>query len=229
MSRDLSLLETNLGHSFANRRLLEEALTHPSLDQAHRPTAKDYDRLEFLGDRVLGVIVAAELCYRFPIAKSGELALRYNATVRRESLADIARYLGLGDWLFMAKSEKASGGADKPAVLADILEAVIAAIYLDGGFSASETFVLKHFAAILASEESSRKDSKTALQEFAHSHGFGQPVYKVIAQSGPAHEPDFLILVSVEKGGSAEAAGRSKRDAEQDAAAALLKKLEIKT
>lgn len=228
MGKDLSDLEIVLGHQFVRRSLLEEALTHSSLDPSHRPHVRDYDRLEFLGDRVLGVLIATELWRRFPNAKAGELALRYNASVRQEQLAEIAQALGVKDWLYMAKSERANGGSDKPAVLADVIEAIIGAIYVDGGLAIAEQFVLKHFSAALSSEQSSRKDAKTALQEAAHAKGLGQPTYHVVSQTGPAHEPLFSIQVSVTGGGSSVAEGRSKREAEQLAASRLLEELEQK-
>lgn len=225
MNGELSLLEGRIGYSFRDKALLEEALTHPSIEASQRQ-GSDYDRLEFLGDRVIGLVVATELWRRHGEARAGELALRYNAIVRRESLAEAASRIGLGDHIHLSRAERGAGGAEKPAVLADALEALAGAIYLDGGLEAAHRFVTTLAGEQLASARGGRKDAKTALQELAHAKGLAMPVYLTVRQSGPAHEPSFEVQVEVEGQGAALGNGRSKREAEQAAALALLTRLE---
>ncbi len=232
---ELARIEDALGHRFADAALLTEALTHPSVERPRRRA--DYDRLEFLGDRVLGLVIAAHLFRRFPAAKAGDLAHRYNALVRQECLAQVATALRLGDHIRFSRSEKAMGGAQKPAILADVLEAVIAALYLDGGFAVAERFVLAQFAPRIDDLGPPDKDAKTALQEWAQGRGLAPPVYRLAEYEGPAHAPRFVV--TAELAGRPEFAGRpglggteargeggSKREAEQAAAARLLATLE---
>lgn len=227
---ELAALAEALGHRFADPSLLAEALTHPSAIKpgGRKVRARDYDRLEFLGDRVLGLVVADLLHSRFPTADAGELARRFNGLVRQESLARVADTVGLGDFVKLSKSERESGGAAKPAILADACEAVIAALYLDGGLPAAEAFIRGRFEPLLQDLASDAKDPKTALQEWAAARNLEPPVYAVAAQAGPAHEPMFTVTVSLaDTAGlqSAEGRGGSKRAAEQAAARALLKTL----
>lgn len=236
----LEQLQKALGHKFADPRLLEEALVHPSANPRRSraksarqknaevaPTQRDYNRLEFIGDRVLGLVVATLLAERFPQAEAGELALRYNALVKQESLARLAQALGLGDFIQLSRSERDSGGANKPAILADACEAVVAALYLDGGLKVAERFVRRHmeplfdtFAALAA------KDAKTALQEWAAARGLAVPRYEVVSQEGPPHEPHFTVSVRLGNGEPESGQGGSKRTAEQEAAGRLLARLE---
>jgi len=222
MPAGIAALTTALGHRFADPALLREALTHPSIERPTRAGARDYDRLEFLGDRVLGLLIADLLFRHFPEADAGELARRFNALVRRESLAQVAEAIRLGQHLVLSKSERASGGAGKPAILADACEAVIAALYLDGGLEVARAFVIRCFTPLLAGPSGADKDAKTALQEIAHVRGLGQPVYAVLSQVGPAHEPEFKVSVSVSGHDAMIGEGRSKREAEQAAATAML-------
>jgi ribonuclease-3 len=175
---------------------------------------------------VLGLVVATLLAKHFPHAAAGELALRYNALVKQESLARFALALGLGEHIQFSRSERDSGGAGKPAILADALEAVIAALYLDGGFAVAERFVTMHIEPMLDSSlADASKDAKTALQEWAAARGMAVPRYDVVAQEGPPHEPVFTVAASLGDGEPERGSGGSKRAAEQVAAAKLLDRL----
>jgi ribonuclease-3 len=215
----LQSVEELVGHRFADAELFKRAMSHASLDV---DAGLDNERLEFLGDRILGFVVAEALVEAFPKAREGELALRLNATVRRESCAAVGRALDLGRHLRLAKSEESTGGREKPAILADACEALIAAIYLDGGFDAARQFVRRHFGAIMAESHAPPRDAKTALQEWAQAKGRPLPQYAVIDRTGPDHAPTFTIEVSVDGIGHARATGTSRRTAEQAAADALL-------
>jgi len=215
--RDLS---RRLGHDFADIGLLEEALTHPSALEG-RP-GRNYDRLEFLGDRVLGVVIADELHRRFPEAAAGELSRRFSALVRGETLAAVARELAIGPLLSFSVGERQAGGADRLANLENACEAIVAALYLDGGLEAARRFVLARWETFLALERAAAKDPKNALQEWAHVAGRGQPRYVVESRSGPDHNPHFRVAVAVDGLPPVIGEGTSKRAAEQAAAAALL-------
>ncbi len=215
--RDLS---RRLGHDFDDIGLLEEALTHPSALEG-RP-GRNYDRLEFLGDRVLGVVIADELHRRFPEAAAGELSRRFSALVRGETLAAVARELAIGPLLSFSVGERQAGGADRLANLENACEAIVAALYLDGGLEAARRFVLAKWEPFLALERAAAKDPKNALQEWAHVAGRGQPRYAVESRSGPDHNPHFRVAVEVDGLPPAIGDGTSKRAAEQAAAAALL-------
>jgi len=212
-----------LGHRFREPALLTEALTHSSLDGGRKKKhGPDNDRLEFLGDRVLGVVVASHLLATFEDADAGALARRYNSLVRRETLAKIARGFELGAFLRMSKAEEDSGGRNKSAILADACEAVIAALYLDGGLDAASAFIHRHWDPLVGREGQSRKDAKTALQEWAHAKGIHPPMYEEVERSGPVHDPHFVVQATLEGVPAAQGEGSSKRRAQQAAAAALL-------
>lgn len=217
-------LNQALGHDFAAPDLLDEALTHPSIRSGQG--SRDYDRLEFLGDRVLGLVIAERLLVRFGEADAGHLARRFNDLVRRETLAEVAHEVGLGDHLKLARSEVESGGRDKPAILANACEAVIAALYLDGGLTAAADFIGRYWEPRMAALTKAPKDAKTSLQEWGHARGLEPPSYSVVEQTGPAHLPQFTIEVSLAEFAPARGCGSSKRNAEQAAAAALLAVLE---
>ncbi len=212
-------LAAALGHEFANDALLHEALTHTS---ASPPS---YERLEFLGDRVLGLVVADLLLARFPQEPEGDLARRFAALVNRDTLAAVARSLDLGRFLALAKSEEDSGGRENPATLADSCEAVIGALYLDGGFAAARRFVAAQWAGPIEADIEPPQDAKTALQEWAQAMKKPLPAYRTVGVSGPSHEPVFCIEVAVEGFAPASARGSSKRAAERAAAAELLRRL----
>ncbi len=207
-----------LGHRFAAPSLLEEALTHPSVLGRK---GRDYDRLEFLGDRVVGILVADLIFQGFPGDDAGALARRFNALVRQESLARVAVDMGLGEHLRLNKSERDAGGAAKPAILADAFEAVVAALYLDGGLEVARAFVGRMIQPLLAELATGAKDAKTALQEWAATKTLPPPVYVVLETEGPAHAPSFTVEVSVGEH-RGRGTGRAKRAAEQAAARALL-------
>jgi len=219
---ELDRLFQVLGHRFANPDLLREALTHPSVERPKRRAAPNYQRLEFLGDRVLGLVVAEHLFQRFPTAPAGELALRYNALVRRDSLVRVAEAIDLGRHVVLSKSERASSGASKPAILADVCEAVIAALYLDAGIETARRFIAAMWEPIVAEITGAEKDPKTTLQEWAHAAGLAPPRYETTGQEGPPHAPLFAVTVHLDGLPPAAASGRSKREAEQAAAAIML-------
>lgn len=219
LSGDLEQFSKRLGHAFARPELLIRALTHGSISSATRP---DNQRLEFLGDRVLGLVMAEALLKDDRAASEGVLAPRYNALVRKETCAAVAREIELGAVLKLGKSEMVSGGRRKEALLADAVEAVIAAVYLDGGFEAAQTVVLRLWNERIASVEADARDPKTALQELAQGRGEGPPQYDVIKRAGPDHAPEFTVAVTLADGARAQATAGSKRQAEQAAAKALL-------
>ena len=224
MTRDsvsLGTLEENLGHHFADRALLERALTHAS-----RGLEVSNERLEFLGDRVLGLIVAEWLYAQYPDEMEGGLAVRLNALVRREACAKAGLAAGLPEFLIMAAAESGSGGRTKPAIVAGACEAVIAALYLDGGYEAAKRFVLRYWESEFAALAHDMRDAKTTLQEWAQAQrSRGQPSYKVIAREGPDHAPMFTVEVSMPGRAACKGQGATKRDAEQAAARAMLHEL----
>jgi ribonuclease-3 len=215
-------LETAVGHVFANRDLLARALTHVSATPTGQ-RGQTYQRLEFLGDRVLGLAVADMLCRLFPEADEGELSRRLADLVRKETCADVARDWDAGSHLRLGGSEARSGGRDKTALLGDVCEAIIAAVYLDGGYPAACGVVERSFAGRMAAPRNLR-DSKTSLQEWAQARGLPPPAYRLIARSGPDHAPIFTIGVDVEGFSACEAEGPSKRAAEQTAAGAFMRR-----
>lgn len=212
-----------LGHAFADPALLDRALTHPSAATGMRP---DNQRLEFLGDRVLGLVVADMLMERFPDQPEGELAPRFNALVRRETLAEIAVALDLGRFVRLGRSEQTSGGRRKAAILADAMEAVIAALYLDGGLDAAATFIHRHWDRPMRAVHTSPLDAKTRAQEWLQGRGQRPPDYVLVGRSGPDHAPVFTVEAQLEDGRSARGTARSKKLAEQEAAAELLARFE---
>ena len=223
LSAELSAFSQRLGHRFDKPELLGRALTHASMSSATRP---DNQRLEFLGDRVLGLVMAQALLQADSDASEGKLAPRFNAMVRKETLADVARDLGLGEVLRLGRSEMISGGRRKEALLADAMEAVIAAVYLDGGFMAAQDVVLNAWGGRISQVDDDARDSKTALQEWAQAQGQPPPVYSEISREGPDHAPVFTIRVQLASGESAQGTAAAKRHAEQAAARDLLTRME---
>lgn len=211
-----------LGHDFGDVELLEQALTHPSAASPARP---DNQRLEFLGDRVLGLCIAKTLLEEFPDAAEGALAPRFNALVRREMLAEIAAEIELGKHVRLGRSEAISGGRRKAAILADAMEAVIAALYLDGGMEAAQAFIARHWRERLLGLQAAPTDAKTRAQEWAQARGLAPPAYQLVAQSGPDHAPLFTVEAELETGERARGQAGAKKMAEQEAASALLQKL----
>lgn len=217
----LSSLSERLGHAFADPALLQEALTHPSAVQG-RERARSYERLEFLGDRVLALVLAELLFTRFPQEPEGALAKRLAVLAQRETLAEIALVLDLGPALRLAPSEEAGGGRGNPTALGDALEAILGALYLDGGKPAAEQLIRRFWEPFLEGAAEPPQDPKTALQEWAQARGLPLPCYREVERSGPPHDPLFTIEVSVAGEPPAGAMGRSKRAAERAAAEALL-------
>jgi ribonuclease-3 len=217
-------LEAILGHTFQRPTLLKEALTHSSL--VHRQGRKQgsNERLEFIGDRVLGLTMAEWLAERFPQEQEGDLGPRLAYLVSQPVLATVAETIGLADALSVGRGEAKSGLAKRATVLADALEAALGALYLDGGLDVARTFVRRAWNDAMTGQVRPPKDAKTALQQWALKHGLGLPVYEVAGQSGPPHSPAFTVTVTA---GAVDGVGKggSKRAAEQLAAEALLARL----
>lgn len=225
LSAELRAFQARLGHDFADPALLVRALTHGSLSSATRP---DNQRLEFLGDRVLGLTIAEALLRQDRSASEGQLAPRLNALVRGETCAEIARQIGLGEMLKLGRSEMMTGGRRKDALLGDAMEAVIAAVYLDAGFAAAQAMILRLWGERIEDAEAASFNPKTALQEWAQAQGMGPPRYQVAERSGPDHAPRFRIVVTLDDARSAEASGAgTKRSIEQAAAQAMLDKIGV--
>ena len=224
-SSAFAALEARLGHRFARPALLEEALTHGSAGGRGRRLRRNNERLEFLGDRVLGLAVATVLIERFPQDSEGDLSARQAALVSEAPLAEVARELDLGAELVVARSEAPQGAADRPAILADALEAVIGAIYLDAGWPAALTFVRDRFEARALAMEAPPRDAKSQLQEWTQARGLGLPEYQLLDAAGPAHAPTFEMEVRIPDWPPASGRAASKRAAEQAAAASLLEQL----
>ncbi|WP_210308583.1 ribonuclease III [Prosthecomicrobium pneumaticum] len=219
----LSGLEAKLGHRFRDRALLERALTHPSA-VAENQLAPDasYQRLEFLGDRVLALVIADMLIAAFPDAEEGELARRLTGLVRNESCAEVALEIGLPAWIRLGDGEAQSGGRRKAAILGDVCEAVIGALFLDGGLEVARGFVEANWRARMTNWTGPLRDAKTTLQEWAQGRGLATPRYAIVGRSGPDHAPHFLVEVGVEGLAPLTGEGRSRREAEQRAATAVL-------
>jgi ribonuclease-3 len=214
-----SRLERRVGHEFADRNLLKRALTHSS---AGKRAGGSYQQLEFLGDRVLALVVADMLLAAFPKASEGELARRLTALVRNETCVAVARDLDLGAATHLGGGEAQSGGRTKAAILGDVCEALIGAIYLDGGMEPARRFIGRHWKARMLDGDAARPDAKTALQEWAQGRALATPVYAIVQRSGPEHAPRFTSEVKVEGFKPAAGEGGSRREAEQKAAAAIL-------
>ena len=223
LSSDLRAFEARLGYEFSQPELLIRALTHGSLSS---PTRSDNQRLEFLGDRVLGLVMATALLDHDKTATEGQLAPRFNALVRKEACADVARQIDLGAVLKLGRSEMLSGGRRKQALLGDAMEAVIAAVYRDAGFEAASRVIRQLWGKRITEVETDARDAKTALQEWVQAKGEQPPSYIELARTGPDHAPVFTIAARLKNGQEAQATAGSKRQAEQAAASALLEQLE---
>lgn len=226
LGADLQAFQRRIGHDFVRPELLVRALTHGSVSS---PTRADNQRLEFLGDRVLGLVMASALLDKDKGASEGQLAPRFNALVRKETCADVAREVDLGAVLKLGRSEMLSGGRRKLALLGDAMEAVIAAVYRDAGLDAASDMILRLWGDRIAGVEADARDAKTALQEWAQARGQKPPAYVELERSGPDHAPVFTIAARLENGAEAQASAGSKRQAEQGAATALLQRLENQT
>jgi ribonuclease-3 len=209
------------GHKFRDPALIRRALTHASAD-----SEASNERLEFFGDRVLGMVIAEKLYVLYPDDTEGALALKLNALVRKEACAAAAEAAGLAEHLILANSEQASGGRKKAVILAGACEAVIAALYLDGGLDTACAFVERYWAPLFETLNADMRDAKTALQEWAQSRkGGSAPVYRLTKREGPDHAPHFKVEVRVNDEEPVHGHGSSKREAEQAAAKAMLARL----
>jgi ribonuclease III len=214
-------LEKRIGYVFADKSLLDSALTHISA-LTGKSRAGDYQRLEFLGDHVLGLIVSDMLFRAFVKADEGELSRRLADLVRQETCAAVARGIDLGAAIRLGTSEANAGGRQRVAILADVCEALIGAVFLDGGYAAAATLVEQLWGERLRTPAHPVRDPKTMLQEWAQARGLPTPSYREIARTGPHHDPQFRVAVELPAFMPAEGMGRSKRAAEQAAAAAML-------
>jgi ribonuclease-3 len=216
-------LEKKLGHRFKDSSLIERALTHASV-RGGKADRGDNERLEFIGDRVLGLAIAEVLSAQHPDATEGELARRYNRLVRGEACARVARSIDLGQHLILSESEADSGGREKATILADAVEAVLGAVFLDAGFDKARTVVHRLWQEQSDNVPEVTVDAKSQLQEWAQGQGFALPKYTVVARQGPDHAPHFTAEVLIAGKAPARGEGASKRIAEQAAARALLKR-----
>jgi ribonuclease III len=216
-----SALETTIGYRFKDGDLLERALTHISALKGQGRIGS-YQRLEFLGDHVLGLAVSEMLFAAFPKAEEGELSRRLADLVRRESCAEVARAIDLGTALRLGASEVRAGGRTRIAILGDVCESLIGAVFLDGGYPAAKAFVERYWADRMRTPVRPLRDPKTVLQEWAQARGLPTPSYREVERTGPHHDPLFRVAVLLPEREPAEGRGRSKRAAEQAAAAALL-------
>jgi ribonuclease-3 len=221
LSQTMAAASERIGHRFRNPDLLIEALTHSSV-----MGQLDNQRLEFLGDRVLGLVIAEALLQQDTEAEEGQLAPRLNMLVRKETCAAVAASVDIGVALRLGRSEMISGGRRKMALLGDAMEAVIAAVYLDAGFDAARELILRLWGSRIAEAREQGRDAKTALQEWAQARGQRPPVYADIAREGPDHAPLFLVEARLDDGRSAEGRAASKRAAQQKAAEVLIARLE---
>lgn len=214
-------LEKKLGYKFKREELLERALTHASV-RGGKKARVDNERLEFIGDRVLGLAIVEVLNEAYPDANEGELARRYNRLVRGETCAKVGRELGLGAHLILSESEAESGGRNKETILADAVEAVLGAVFVDAGFDKARGVVNRLWAMSQENKPDAAADAKSALQEWAQGNGLSLPQYVEIARRGPDHAPRFTSEVRISGKDPARGEGTSKRAAEQAAASALL-------
>jgi ribonuclease-3 len=216
---DLTALEERLGHHFADPSLAQRALTHVSA-----PKARDesYQRLEFLGDRVLGLVVCEMLYEAFPDAPEGALSVRFARLVRRETCAEVAESWSVGPHVVMGSGEARGGGRKKAAILGDVCEALIGAVFLDAGFDAARALIRRFWEARMLAEEAPIQDAKTAVQEWAQARALPTPRYSEVERTGPAHLPRFVMQVELEGYRAERGEASSKRAAEQAAARAFL-------
>ena len=217
-------IETRIGHKFADANLLITAITHVSALKPSRKRGESYQRLEFLGDHVLGLIVSDMLYRSFPSADEGELSKRLADLVRKESCADVAKSLGLADDIKLGAVGAGVGARLRKSVLGDICEAVIGAVFLDGGYAAAQEFVERNWTERMKKPRQPLRDPKTVLQEWAQGKGLPTPVYREVERTGPHHDPQFRVAVDLPGLASAEGIGGSKRAAEKVAASVMIER-----
>jgi len=214
-------LETRIGYDFVDKSLLDSALTHISALSGKSRTGS-YQRLEFLGDHVLGLVISDMLYRAFGKADEGELSRRLADLVRKEACAEVARSIDLGAAIRLGMSEANAGGRQRAAILADVCEALVGAVFIDGGYAAAAAMVEQLWGERLRTPARPLRDPKTVLQEWAQARGLPTPSYREVARTGPHHDPEFRVAVELPEFTPAEGMGRSKRAAEQAAAAAML-------
>jgi ribonuclease-3 len=219
-----SAIEERIGHKFADANLLVTAMTHVSALKPLRKRGESYQRLEFLGDHVLGLIVSDMLYRSFPNADEGEMSKRLADLVRKESCADVAKSLGLADDIKLGAVGAGAGVRLRKSVLGDICEAVIGAVYLDGGFQAASEFVERNWTERMKKPRQPLRDPKTVLQEWAQGKGLPTPVYREVERTGPHHDPQFRVAVDLPGLAPAEGVGGSKRAAEKVAASVMIER-----
>ena len=215
----LAAVAAILGHQPVDEKLFERALTHGSHG------GETYERLEFLGDRVLGLVVATWLYERFPSEPEGKMSRRYNALVARETCAEVGRSIDIPRHIRLGKQAREDHAAASDNVIGDVVEALLGALYLEAGLEAAERFVRKYWAPFLDEQRRAPMHPKSTLQEFAAARNMGTPVYELVSRFGPHHAPRFRVKVMLGRHGEAEAEGASKQEAETLAAAALLEKI----
>jgi ribonuclease-3 len=219
-----SAIEERIGHKFADANLLVTAMTHVSALKPSRKRGESYQRLEFLGDHVLGLIVSDMLYRSFPNADEGEMSKRLADLVRKESCADVAKSLGLTDDIKLGAVGAGAGARLRKSVLGDICEAVIGAVYLDGGYQAASEFVERNWTERMKKPRQPLRDPKTVLQEWAQGKGLPTPVYREVERTGPHHDPQFRVAVDLPGLAPAEGVGGSKRAAEKVAASVMIER-----
>ncbi len=218
----IAAAEARLGHAFADGSLLATALTHVSALKASEKRSQSYQRLEFLGDRVLGLAISEMLFRDFPNADEGEMSKRLSDLVRKETCADVARKLGLNEDVRLGQMGGTAAAQLRETTLGDLCEAVIGAIHLDGGYAAAKAFVERNWAERMRKPSRALRDPKTRLQEWAQGRGLAAPLYREIERTGPDHDPRFRVAVEVADIAAAEGVGPNKRAAEKAAAVAML-------
>jgi ribonuclease-3 len=226
--RGTGAFEDRIGYRFKDAALLEQALTHISALSGARNRAGSYQRLEFLGDHVLGLIVSDMLFRAFPKADEGEMSRRLADLVRKEACAEVARSIDLGSAIRLGASESNAGGRGRAAILADVCEALIGAVFIDGGYPAAAELIERLWEARMRTPARPLRDAKTVLQEWAQARGLPTPNYREVERKGPDHDPVFRVTVELPDRATAEGLGRSKRAAEQAAAAAMLAREGVK-
>jgi len=225
--KDRAALEDRIGYKFADKALLERAVTHISALAGGATRVNSYQRLEFLGDRVLGLVVSDMLYRAFPKANEGELSRRLADLVRKETCAEVARAMDLGPALKLGNSESHAGGRLRATILADACEALIGAVFIDGGYQAADALIAKFWQERMLKPLRPLRDPKTMLQEWAQARGLPTPAYSEMARTGPHHDPEFRVAVVLPDKPPAEGKGSSKRAAEQAAAAAMLTRVGV--
>jgi ribonuclease-3 len=227
-AKDRTALEERLGYQFADKALLERALTHISaLSGGPQNRTASYQRLEFLGDHVLGLVISDMLYRTFAKANEGELSRRLADLVRKETCAEVARAMDVGPALKLGNSESHAGGRLRVTILGDACEALIGAVFLDGGYGAAEELVARFWKERMLKPLRPLRDPKTMLQEWAQARGLPTPAYRELARTGPHHDPEFRVAVALPDRPPAEGLGSSKRAAEQNAAAAMLERVGV--